>query len=115
MTLGYNKENLIIKGNNLFALKSIEKVFYGRVKLIYIDPPYNTGTDSFKYNESFNHSTWLTFMKDRIASSLRLLREDGFLVVHCDLIEENYLKVLLDEIFNKEEVSLKLRVYKIGI
>lgn len=56
-------DNLIIKGNNLIALKTLETKYAGKVKLIYIDPPYNTGNDSFKYNDNFNHSTWLTFMK----------------------------------------------------
>jgi len=60
---GTIRENLIIKGNNLLALHSLKKQFAGKVKLIYIDPPYNTGNDEFKYNDNFNHSTWLTFMK----------------------------------------------------
>jgi len=59
------RENLIIKGNNLLALHSLKEQFTGKVKLIYIDPPYNTGNDGFKYNNNFNHSTWLTFMKNR--------------------------------------------------
>ena len=58
-------DNLIIKGNNLLALHALNKRFAGRVKLIYIDPPFNTGNDEFKYNDCFNHSTWLTFMKNR--------------------------------------------------
>jgi hypothetical protein len=58
-------DNLIIKGNNLVVLHSLEKRFAGMVKLIYIDPPYNTGNDSFGYNDKFNHSYWLTFMKNR--------------------------------------------------
>ena len=56
-------DNLIIKGNNLVVLHSLKKRFAGKVKLIYIDPPYNTGNDGFNYNDSFNHSTWLTFIK----------------------------------------------------
>lgn len=59
-------DNLIIKGNNLIALHSIAKQYAGKVKLIYLDPPYNTGSDSFAYNDKFNHSTWLTFMKSRL-------------------------------------------------
>ena len=57
-------DNLVIKGNNLLALHSLKEEFAGKVKLIYIDPPYNTGSDSFGYNDNFNHSTWLTFMKN---------------------------------------------------
>jgi adenine-specific DNA-methyltransferase len=62
-TNGLIKDNLIIKGNNLLTLSSILNKFKNKTKLIYIDPPFNTGSDSFKYNDSFNHSTWLTFMK----------------------------------------------------
>jgi adenine-specific DNA-methyltransferase len=60
------RENLIIKGNNLLSLYILKAQFRGKVKLIYIDPPYNTGSDSFKYNDNFNHSSWLTFMKNRL-------------------------------------------------
>ncbi|WP_460484389.1 DNA methyltransferase, partial [Escherichia coli] len=66
-------DNLIIKGNNLIALHSLKKRFAGKVKLIYIDPPYNTGSDSFGYNDSFNRSTWLTFMKNRLSIAKDLL------------------------------------------
>ena len=59
-------DNFIIKGNNLLALHSLKKKYAGKVKLIYIDPPYNTGSDEFGYNDSFNHSSWLTFMKNRL-------------------------------------------------
>lgn len=65
-TDGTITDNLIIKGNNLLALHTLKEEFAGKVKLIYIDPPYNTGNDGFKYNDSFNHSTWLTFMKNRL-------------------------------------------------
>ena len=61
-----NKDNLIVKGNNLLALSSLLRKYEGMVKCIYIDPPYNTGSDSFGYNDTFNHSTWLTFMKNRL-------------------------------------------------
>ncbi len=73
---GEIKDNLIIKGNNLLALHSLKKQFAGKIKLIYIDPPYNTGSDSFNYNDKFNHSTWLTFMKNRIEIAKDLLRND---------------------------------------
>ncbi len=96
---GTIKENLIIKGNNLLALYSLLPQFEEQVKLIYIDPPYNTGNDSFQYNDSFNHSTWLTFMKNRLEVARRLLRKDGVIFVQCDDNEQAYLKVLLDEIF----------------
>ncbi|GAE63163.1 site-specific DNA-methyltransferase [Chryseobacterium indologenes] len=95
-------DNLIIKGNNLLALHSLKKEFAGKVKLIYIDPPYNTGNDGFKYNDSFNHSTWLSFMKNRLSVARELLRNDGLVFVQCDDNEQAYLKVLMDEIFARE-------------
>lgn len=99
---GIIKENLIIKGNNLLALHSLKKQFAGKVKLIYIDPPYNTGNDGFKYNDNFNHSTWLTFMKNRLEVARELLRDDGVIFVSIDDNEEPYLKVLMDEVFERE-------------
>ena len=99
---GTIKENLIIKGNNYLALHSLKKQFAGKVKLIYIDPPYNTGNDGFKYNDNFNHSTWLTFMKNRLEVAKQLLRDDGVIFVQCDDNEQAYLKVLMDEVFGRE-------------
>lgn len=96
------KENLIIKGNNLLVLYSLKDQFYKKIKLIYIDPPYNTGKDSFGYNDKFNHSTWLTFMKNRLEISRNLLKDDGCICVQCDDNEGAYLKVLMDEIFSRE-------------
>ena len=75
-------DNLIIKGNNLLALHTLKKEFAGKVKLIYIDPPFNTGNDSFAYNDSFNHSTWLTFMRNRLIISKDLLKSDGVLFIN---------------------------------
>lgn len=92
-------DNLIIKGNNLIALHSLKKRFAGKVKLIYIDPPYNTGNDSFNYNDSFNHSTWLTFMKNRLEVARTLLSSYGMIFVQTDDNEHAYLKVLMDEVF----------------
>ena len=97
-----NNDNLIIKGNNLIALASILKWYEGEVKCIYIDPPYNTGSDSFNYNDSFNHSTWLTFMKNRLELARKLLNDRGLIFVQCDDNEQAYLKVLMDEIFGKD-------------
>lgn len=92
-------DNLIIKGNNLLALHSLKKEFAGKVKLIYIDPPYNTGNDGFKYNDNFNHSTWLTFMKNRLEVARELLRDDGSIFISLDDRQAHYAKVLCDEIF----------------
>lgn len=96
-------DNLIIKGNNLIALASLLKRYEGKVKCIYIDPPYNTGNDSFNYNDSFNHSSWLTFMKNRLEFAKKLLSENGVIFVHCDNNEQSYLKVLLDEVFGNKQ------------
>lgn len=94
-----NEDNLIIKGNNLIALYSLKERYAGKVKLIYIDPPYNTGNDSFKYNDRFNRSTWLTFMKNRLEVARELLSDDGSIFIQCDDNEQAYLKVLMDDIF----------------
>ena len=101
---GTIKENLIIKGNNLLALHSLKKQFAGKIKLIYIDPPYNTGGEAniFTYNNNFNHSTWLTFMKNRLEVAKEFLREDGFIAIAIDHYELFYLGVLADEIFGRE-------------
>ncbi|MBD3203715.1 site-specific DNA-methyltransferase [Candidatus Woesearchaeota archaeon] len=99
---GTIKENIFIKGNNLIALRVLETQFRGKVKLIYIDPPYNTGGDAFRYNDNFNHSSWLTFMKNRLEIGKKLLRNDGVIFVHCDSNEQAYLKVLMDEIFKRD-------------
>ncbi len=97
-----DSDNLIIKGNNLLVLNAIKKKYRGKAKLIYIDPPYNTGKDSFGYNDNFNHSSWLTFMKNRLEVAYHFLTTDGLLFVHCDKNEAPHLKVLLDEIFRRE-------------
>lgn len=95
-------DNLLIKGNNLLALYSLKKRYAGKVKLIYIDPPYNTGSDGFRYNDSFNHSSWLTFMKNRLEVARELLADDGVIFVNIDDREAHYCKVLIDDIFGRE-------------
>ena len=97
-------DNLLIQGNNLLALHSLKKQFAGKVKLIYIDPPYNTGGDAniFTYNNTFNHSTWLTFMRNRLEVAKEMLRDDGFIAIAIDHVELFYLGVLADEIFGRE-------------
>lgn len=103
-------DNLIIKGNNLIALHSLKKRFAGKVKLIYLDPPYNTGSDSFGYNDNFTRSTWLTFMKNRLEVAKELLADDGLIFIHIDVSRANsnnivgtgmqpYMHILLDEVF----------------
>ena len=94
-------ENLILKGNNLLALASLLKTHRGKVKLIYIDPPYTRGNDDFNYNDSFNHSAWLSFIKTRLEIAKKLLTPDGSIWINIDDYECHYLKVLADEIFEK--------------
>lgn len=96
------KDNLILKGNNLIALYALKDRYAGKVKLIYIDPPYNTGNDSFNYNDRFNHSTWLAFMKNRLEVAYDLLSEDGVIFISLDDKEAHYCKVLVDQIFGRE-------------
>lgn len=99
---GIITDNLIIKGNNLLALHSLKQEFAGKVKLIYIDPPYNTGKDGFNYNDNFNHSSWLTFMKNRLEVAKELLTKDGSIWMNIDDREAHYLKVLGDDIFGRD-------------
>lgn len=99
-------DNLIIKGNNLLALSSLLENYRNKVKLIYIDPPYNTGNDSFSYNDKFNHSSWLTFMKNRLELAIDLLSEEGAIYIQCDDTEYAYLKVLMDNIIEDKGTYL---------
>lgn len=94
-------DNLVIKGNNLLAISSLLKKYTGKIKCIYIDPPYNPRSDAntFDYNNTFNHSTWLTFMKDRLKIAKKLLSDDGIIYIDIDHYELFYLGVLADEIF----------------
>jgi adenine-specific DNA-methyltransferase len=96
-------DNLIIKGNNLLALHTLVEKYARTVKLIYIDPPYNTGSDSFAYNDKFNHSAWLTFMKNRLEIAKELLSDDGYIFVQTDDSEQAYLKVLMDSVFGRDQ------------
>lgn len=97
-------DNLIIKGNNLIVLSSLLKRYEGKVKCIYIDPPYNTrsAASTFSYNNTYNHSTWLTFMKNRLLIAKRFLANDGIFITSIDDNELFYLGALLDEIFGVE-------------
>ncbi len=96
-----DEDNLLIKGNNLLALHSLKARYSGKVKVIYIDPPYNTGSDGFKYNDRFNHSAWLTFMRNRLEAAKELLSKDGSIFVNLDDGEAHYCKVLMDDVFGR--------------
>ena len=103
-------DNLIIKGNNLLGLYSLLERFEGQIKLIYIDPPFNTGSDSFNYNDNFNHSSWLTFIKNRLEVAKKLLCDTGVIFVHIDKKEDAYLKLLLDDVFGQENFVTTITV-----
>lgn len=95
-------DNLIVKGNNLLAIASLLRKYEGKITCIYIDPPFNTGNDSFNYNDRFTRATWLTFMKDRLILAKRLLSPDGNIFIHIDINQSHYLKVLSDDILGEE-------------
>ena len=107
-----NTENMLIHGDNLLALKALEPKYAGKIKCIYIDPPYNTGAAFEHYNDNLEHSIWLGLMKERLVILRNLLREDGFIACHIDDSEGSYLKVLMDEIFGREnyQTSFYVRV-----
>lgn len=106
-------DNLVIQGDNLPVLSSLLPVYAGKVKLIYIDPPYNTGSDAFGYNDRFPRSTWLTFMKNRLELARQLLSEDGAIYVQLDYHQVHYAKVLMDEIFGEENFQREI-IWRIG-
>ena len=99
-------DNIIIKGNNLLALYSLREKYKGRIKLIYIDPPYyfkkTTATDQFKYNSNFHLSTWLTFLKDRLSVAKSLLCTGGTIWISISEDGMHYLKLVADSIFDKD-------------
>ncbi|MCQ2938035.1 site-specific DNA-methyltransferase [Helicobacter pylori] len=105
--------NYLIKGNNLIALHSLKKKFAKKVKCIYIDPPYNTGNDSFNYNDNFNHSSWLVFMKNRLEAAREFLSDDGSIYISLDYNEVHYCKVLMDEIFKRENFRSEI-IWRMG-
>lgn len=94
-------DNMLIHGDNLLALKALEQDFAGKVKCIYIDPPYNTGNAFEHYDDGLEHSIWLSLMRDRLEILRRLLAEDGFFCCQVDDSEGQYLKILCDEIFGR--------------
>ncbi|HPN70885.1 MAG TPA: site-specific DNA-methyltransferase, partial [Saprospiraceae bacterium] len=97
-----NSENMLIHGDNLLALKALEQDYTGKVKCIYIDPPYNTGNAFEHYDDGLEHSIWLSLMKPRLEILKKLLSEDGLIFVQIDDAEMAYLKVLMDDIFLRQ-------------
>lgn len=96
-----NTENMLIHGDNLLALKALEKKYAGKVKCIYIDPPYNTGEAFEYYDDNLEHSIWLGLMYSRLTLLRNILSDDGFFCCHIDDSEGHYLKAILDEIFGR--------------
>lgn len=96
-----NTENMLIYGDNLLALKALEQDFAGKIKCIYIDPPYNTGNAFEHYDDSLEHSLWLNLMKPRLEMLRNLLSNDGSIWISIDDDESHYLKVLCDEVFGR--------------
>jgi len=94
-------DNRLIFGDNLLALKALEAEFAGKVKCVFIDPPYNTGSAFTHYDDGVEHSIWLSLMRDRLEIIRRLLSDDGSLWITIDDNEAHYLKVLCDEIFGR--------------
>ena len=96
-----DSENMLIHGDNLLALKTLEQQYAGQVKCIYIDPPYNTGEAFAEYDDNLEHSTWLGLMYSRLRLLKNLLAEDGVIFVQLNDEEMNYCKVMMDEIFGR--------------
>ena len=106
-------DNMLIHGDNLLALKALEQDFTGKVKCIYIDPPYNTGSAFTHYDDDLEHSIWLNFMRERLEILYKLLTDDGSIYVNIDFNECHYLKILMDEIFGRECFQREI-IWRIG-
>ena len=102
LSYGYDTDNMIIHGDNLLALKALEQDYAGKVKCIYIDPPYNTGNAFQHYDDGIEHSLWLSLMKSRLEILQKLLSVDGSIWISIDDQESHYLKVLCDEVFGRK-------------
>ncbi len=94
-------DNRLIFGDNLLALRALEQEFTGRIKCIYIDPPYNTGSAFEHYDDGIEHSLWLSLMRDRLELLRKLLRKDGSIWISIDDNEMPYLRILMDEVFGR--------------
>lgn len=105
-----NSENMLIYGDNLLALKALEQNFTGKIKCIYIDPPYNTGSAFEHYDDGLEHSIWLNLMKPRLEILKKLLSENGSIWISIDENEMHYLKLLCDEIFHRDNFISSIAV-----
>lgn len=111
---GDDSKNILIHGDNLLALKALENIYTNKIKCIYIDPPYNTGSAFEHYDDNIEHSIWLNLMKQRIDILKKLLSDDGAICVQIDAVEMAYLKVVMDEIFGRNNfiniISVKTKI-----
>jgi adenine-specific DNA-methyltransferase len=98
----HESENLLINGDNLLALKALEQQYTGKIKCIYIDPPYNTGNAFEHYDDGVEHSLWMSLMKPRLETLKNLLKDDGSIWISIDDDESHYLKVMCDEVFGRQ-------------
>jgi adenine-specific DNA-methyltransferase len=105
-----DSENMLIHGDNLLALKALEKDFTGKIKCIYIDPPYNTGSAFEHYDDNLEHSIWLGLMKQRLVMLRKLLSPEGTIWIQIDDEEQAYLKVICDEVFGRSNFINMLSV-----
>lgn len=105
-----DEDNILIKGNNLIALSTLKKRYSNKIKMAFWDVPYNTGSDSFRYNDSFKRTTWLTFIKNRVEQVLPLLKDDGVFLLQCSFHQYAYVKVLLDEIIGNYLMTFNVLV-----
>jgi adenine-specific DNA-methyltransferase len=105
---GTYKDNLVIEGENLSVLKALENNYQEKVKLIYIDPPFNTGSNRFPYNDKLSHDAWLKALIERVTILHSVLRPDGMIYIHLDDHEAHYAKVACDQIFGRDNFVVNL-------
>jgi len=103
-------DNMLIHGDNLLALKALLKNYSKKIKCVYIDPPYNTGSAFEHYDDNVEHSTWLSLMSERLHLLKQLLRDDGIIYIQIDDVEHAYLKVLCDEVFGRNNFITSITV-----
>ena len=105
-----NTGNMLIHGDNLLALKALEREYSGKIKCIYIDPPFNTGAAFEHYDDNLEHSIWLNLMRKRLMILRNLLADNGVILVHLDDEELHYLKIIMDEIFGRNKFVSSITV-----
>ncbi len=109
-----NSENMLVKGDNLLALKALLQDFRNKIKLVYIDPPFNTGQAFDHYDDGLEHSIWLTMMRDRLTLLHKLLKKDGTIWIHLDDTEVHYCRMILDEVFGRKNFLAQIAYERSG-